>query len=66
MMKLIIRAVGLGIAVISMLWILAHLIAFSAFPYIIVGEPNPIILLAEIALITSGLACFIADLLMKR
>ena len=62
----IIRAVGLGIAITSMLWILLHLIAFSLFPYIMVGETNPIILAAEIILITSGFVCFIADLLMQR
>ena len=62
----IVRIIGVGVALTCILWILGHLIAFSMFGYILVGETNKLILLMEILFIASGLTCFLIDFIKRE
>jgi cation transporter-like permease len=61
----IFETIGLGVATASIVWVLVNLFAFYLFGYVLVGEENRLILISEIALITFGLFCFLADLRLR-
>ncbi len=64
--RIIIEAVGVGVALACIFWVLGHLAAFYFFGYILVGEENRLILFSEIAFITSGFLCFLADFWLRK
>jgi len=66
MMQMIVETVGVGVALVCISWVLGHLVAFYFFGYILVGETNRLILFGEIAVITSGLLCFLADFWLRK
>ena len=56
------EAVGLGVALVCIGWVLFHLIGFFFYGYILVGESNLPILLGEVAVTLFGLFCFLVTL----
>ena len=54
--------VGLSVALASMGWVLFHLVGFFFRGYILVGESNQFVLVAEFVLTSVGLTCFIMSL----
>jgi hypothetical protein len=56
------EAIGLGVALVCIGWVLLHLIGFFFYGYVLVGESNVFILLVEFVLTLVGLLCFIATL----
>jgi hypothetical protein len=56
------EAVGLGVALVCIGWVLFHLIGFFFYGYIMVGESNLPILFGEVAVTLSGLFCFLVTL----
>jgi|GEM_PF-4193227 len=56
------EAIGLGVALVSIGWVLLHLVGFLFHGYILVGESNPFILVIEITLVLGGLFCFLTTL----
>ena len=63
--SLIFETIGLGVATASIFWVLVNLFAFYLFGYVLIGEENRLILISEIALVTFGLFCFLADLRLR-
>lgn len=57
MQRWILETVGLGIALTSMGWVLGHLIAFAVLGEVLVGEGNRMVVLAEIAMVSTGICC---------
>jgi len=53
------EAMGIGIALACMSWVLLHLIIFFFYGYILVGETNKFILVGEVALTSIGLLCLL-------
>jgi len=66
MALMIMETIGVGVALACIFWVLGHLAAFYFFGYILVGEGNMLVLFSEIALITLGLLCFLADFLLRK
>jgi len=66
MALMIVEVIGVGVAIACIFWVLGHLAVFYFSGYIVVGEENRIVLFGEIALITSGLLCFIADFWFRK
>lgn len=56
------EAVGLGVALTCIGWVLFHLIGFFFYGYILVGESSLPILLGEVAITLFGLFCFLVTL----
>ncbi len=57
----IIEAVGLGVGLTSMGWILGHLIAFAVLGRVLVGEDNRTVVFFEIGLVSLGILCLAAS-----
>lgn len=55
----IIHLIGIIIALACIVWVAGHLVAFSIFGSITVGESNIVLLLAELGLVSFGLFCFL-------
>jgi len=53
------EAMGIGIALACISWVLVHLIIFFFYGYILVGETNKLILVGEVALTSVGLLCLL-------
>jgi len=53
------EAMGIGIALACMSWVLVHLIIFFFYGYVLVGETNKLILVGEVALTSVGLLCLL-------
>jgi len=53
------EAMGIGIALACISWVLVHLIIFFFYGYILVGESNKLILVGEVALTSVGLLCLL-------
>jgi hypothetical protein len=53
------EAMGIGIALACISWVLVHLVIFFFYGYILVGETNKIILVGEVALTSLGLFCLL-------
>ena len=53
------EAMGIGIALACISWVLAHLVIFFFNGYILVGETNKLILVGEVALTSTGLLCLL-------
>jgi hypothetical protein len=64
--RMLVETLGIGVALACMFWVLGHLTAFHFFGYILVGEENRLILFSEIALISSGFLCFLADFWLRK
>ena len=64
--RMVVETVGVGVALACIFWVLGHLAAFYFFGYILVGEENRLILLGEIALISSGFFCFLTDFWLRK
>jgi len=64
--RIVVETLGVGVALACILWVLGHLVAFHFFGYILVGESNKLILFSEVALVTTGLLCFLRDLFLRK
>ena len=53
------EALGIGIALACISWVLVHLIIFFFYGYVLVGESNKLILIGEVALTSVGLLCLL-------
>jgi len=53
------EAMGIGIALACISWVLVHLIIFFFYGYVLVGETNKVILVGEVALTSVGLLCLL-------
>ncbi|MDH5375250.1 MAG: hypothetical protein OEW95_05485 [Candidatus Bathyarchaeota archaeon] len=53
------EAMGIGIALACISWVLVHLIIFFFYGYVLVGETNKFILVGEVALTSVGLFCLL-------
>jgi len=53
------EAMGIGIALACISWVLVHLIIFFFYGYVLVGETNKVILVGEVALTSVGLFCLL-------
>jgi hypothetical protein len=53
------EAMGIGIALACISWVLLHLIIFFFYGYVLVGETNKTILVGEVALTSIGLFCLL-------
>jgi len=53
------EAMGIGIALACISWVLVHLIIFFFYGYVLVGETNKLILVGEVALTSVGLLCLL-------
>lgn len=53
------EAMGIGIALACISWVLVHLIIFFFYGYVLVGETNKVILAGEVALTAIGLFCLL-------
>jgi len=53
------EAMGIGIALACITWVLIHLIIFFFYGYVLVGETNKLILVGEVALTSVGLLCLL-------
>jgi len=53
------EALGIGIALACISWVLVHLIIFFFYGYVLVGESNKLILIGEVALTSVGLFCLL-------
>ncbi|MGD8543747.1 MAG: hypothetical protein PVG48_01350 [Candidatus Bathyarchaeota archaeon] len=53
------EAMGIGIALACISWVLVHLIIFFFYGYVLVGETNKVILAGEVALTSIGLFCLL-------
>jgi len=53
------EAMGIGIALACISWVLAHLVIFFFYGYVLVGETNKFILVGEVALTSIGLFCLL-------
>jgi len=60
------EAMGIGIALACISWVLVHLIIFFFYGYVLVGETNKIILAGEVALTAIGLFCLLITLYKDR
>lgn len=57
--KILRESMGIGVALACIGWALAHLIVFLSYGYVLVGENNKILLVAEITLTSIGLFCLL-------
>ncbi|NIR86314.1 hypothetical protein GWO13_01590 [Candidatus Bathyarchaeota archaeon] len=53
------EALGIGIALACISWVLVHLIILFFYGYVLVGETNKFILVGEVALTSVGLLCLL-------
>jgi hypothetical protein len=53
--------IGFSVAFTCISWVILHLISFSLYGSLLIGESNPVILLLEVALTITGLFCFLAS-----
>ena len=60
------EAMGVGIALTCITWVLIHLITFFFYGYILVGETNKLILVGEVALTSVGLLCLLVTFYKDR
>ena len=62
----LVEAMGIGVALGCITWVLGHLVAFDVYGSFLVGESNKLILYGEIGLVAFGLICFIKTFFRDR
>ncbi|UCH69659.1 MAG: hypothetical protein JSV29_05220 [Candidatus Bathyarchaeota archaeon] len=65
-LRLFREAMGIGIALACISWVLIHLIIFFFYGYVMVGETNKLILVGELALTSVGLLCLLVTFYKDR
>ncbi len=60
------EAMGIGIALACISWVLVHLIIFFFYGYVLIGETNKLILVGEVALTSVGLLCLLVTFYKDR
>lgn len=60
------EALGIGIALACISWVLGHLIIFFFYGYVLIGETNKLILAGEFALTSIGLLCLLVTFYKDR
>ncbi len=60
------EAMGIGIALACISWVLVHLVTFFFHGYVLVGEGNKLILVGEVALTSVGLFCLLVTFYKDR
>ena len=60
------EAMGVGVALGCIFWVLGHLIAFNFYGSFLVGESNKLVLFGETALVSSGLYFFLKKLFREK
>jgi hypothetical protein len=66
LVRMLVEAVGLGVALVCIGWVLGHLIAFLSYGYVLIGDTNRLVLSVEVALVSFGLLCFLVTFCMDR